>query len=150
MTTARRVARGTFTDEEKRVAAISDRLVERGHWPLLKRIADLHHTLIDEILGVSKRKGIVAARHAFWNALHDEQGLSWPQVGELFGKRYDSIIHASKAKERRAKRVLEDRVSSRIASFVRECERTEPSRNTLSDLARRIESGEWRDPEKQS
>jgi hypothetical protein len=136
VSSARRVPRDTSTDEDRRIAKISDELVERGHWPLLRRIAELHHVLIPELLGASKLKGVVAARHAFWKALHDEQGLSWTQIGKLFGKRHDAVIQAGDKGATRARRRAEDRVSSLIADFV--------TGEGRPDLGQRIRAGEWR------
>lgn len=136
MNAPKRIARGTYTDDEKRSDAIRDRLNERGLWPYVKIACSEHHVTPDEIFGSSRMRSHVAARHAFWNALHDVGGMSWPQVAALLGKSHDSIVHASEAKARTKTLRAETRIANLIADFV--------TREGRPDLGKQIRAGAWR------
>lgn len=116
------------------------RLSDRGLLTLAKIVAQEHHVLVEEIVSESRSRAVVAARHDFWRRLHDK-GFSWSEVASFFGKKHDSIIQASDRRASSSRAKLEETVSMSIAKFVRDA-----GESTLSEIARRIEAGEWRTP----
>ncbi len=122
---------------DPRASRISARLTSRGLGGHLRKILKEHPAFIDEVLGDSKKRSVVAARHALWLALRDEAGLSSPEVAELFETTPDTILRAStENKEARTKHALEKGVVGRIAAYVRSI--------GYGELAREIEAGTWR------
>lgn len=133
---------------ETSVDDIVERLRERG---LLEgarvRCAKLHVT-IEEAAGWVRSKSAVRARHVLWRWLHDERGLSWPEVAALFGRSHDSIIHASGKLETKARTKSEDRVAEKIATWLVD-EGVADARSFVNPVARsnlavRIRAGDWR------
>jgi hypothetical protein len=81
---------------DTRSVGISERLKERGLLDDVVGMCLAQHATFVEIAGRSRTKAVVRARHDVWRFLHDERGLSWPEVARLFGRSHDSIIHAKK------------------------------------------------------
>lgn len=126
-----------FTSAEKeRIKRIGDRILLRGLYGDLERVAKKHHVLANEILSNCQKKPIPGARHAFWRLLHDDKGFSWPFIADIFEKQSDGIMHATSYKESRARHRIEAEIIEGIASYVRKAGH--------HSLACEIESGAWR------
>jgi hypothetical protein len=121
-------------DELRRIGRIADRLAERGLFDYAHTAAKEHHASINEMLGRSRLRSFVAARHRLLMLLHDSAGLSWPQIAEIFETRPDNIMVRSKTyKKVRAER--ESLTARRIAEYV--------GARGFPKLARDIRLGKW-------
>lgn len=148
----KRVARGPgMTDAEKAIDNILVRLKERGLILGIKtRCADLHAT-IGEIAGKSRSKTIVRARHAVWCWMHDDCGFSWPEIGALFGRSHDSIVHAGDKRVSKARKALEDKTSEKIATWLSSDTIDDEDPRSFVDVVDRermaglIRAGDWRE-----
>lgn len=129
-------ARGEWTEAEKRVARIRDRIKERWLHPYLRRACSSHHVTEEEILGASRK--FARPRMALFRMLHDEAELSWTSVAELFEKKHDAIMHSTGYRESRARREKEQRVVLQIVGYIRQ------HGEVYEQLARDIEAGSWR------
>ncbi len=127
------------TAAELRVDRICERLRERELDAIAETVARSHHVTVTEMLGTSRMKSIVASRHELLRVLHDNYGLSWPEIGVLVERRHDNIVHAGSKKESRARRTSVRTLEHEIAEFVRAS-----SYGSVAELADAIASGAWR------
>ena len=139
-----RAVEAETTPEELREDRIAKRLRERGLYALAEKVARTHHVTVPEVLGTCRTKSIVTARHAFLRGLHDEAGLSWPEIGAVVERKHDNIIHASSKRESRARREMSRVLENQIAEFVRGA--SLQTYCNYGELAEAIASGAWRAP----
>lgn len=48
---------------------------------------------VDEILGASRKKEVVAARQLYWKLLREAGEFSYSEIGSLSGREHGTIIH---------------------------------------------------------
>ena len=51
---------------------------------------------LEDVLGHSRHKNVVIARHALMALVREETNLSYPQIGEIFNRDHTTIIAAVK------------------------------------------------------
>lgn len=68
---------------------------------LLRNAARLHGTTIGEIMGASRLKNVVAARHAVFVALR-AAGWSYPAIGAVMGRDHTTVMAGVKKAAARA------------------------------------------------
>lgn len=61
----------------------------------VSEIADRHEVELHEVLGLTRRRNVVNARHEAMSALHD-QGMTYPQIGRFFGRDHTTVMHGVK------------------------------------------------------
>lgn len=146
----RRVDRAEMPPAEKAVHDILDQLADRG---LLAEVAARCRrggVKVEDVAGKGRTKGVVRARHEVWRWMHDELGLSWPEVARVFGRTHDSIIQASDKRESRARRALEDGVAELIAHWLEADALPDEDPRSFIDpvdrarVAQLIRDGAWR------
>jgi chromosomal replication initiation ATPase DnaA len=78
--------------------------------PTLMRMAHdvgrRHHATIADILGPSRFRYIVAARHEFWSLLRAE-GLSYPAIAMLVGVDHSTVLHGCRKHAIRSDRAVD-------------------------------------------
>lgn len=141
---SQRILRADMPAAEKAICDVFDRLGDRGLLPPINKMCKAHHVKIEDIAGKNKTKSIVKARHAVWLWLHDDRGLSWPEVARLFGRSHDAIMQASDKRESRSRKVLEDRVAETIAAWIEKVGDLPIERHLRMLLSDRLRRGEWR------
>lgn len=68
-------------------------LEARGIYASASEFALEHGVTLEAVLGRSRTKAVVAARHALWRHVR-ALGLSYPEIGELFGVDHTSVYQA--------------------------------------------------------
>lgn len=87
--------------------AITRRKVER----IVAVVSERFDVPIDDILGESRRREIVTARHAVIWYCRDVLEMSYPEIGRAFNLDHTTVMHAARrhAKRCRESRVMADR-----------------------------------------
>ncbi len=68
---------------------------------VLELCADFLHVTIEKLTGPKRNKEITLARHISMYAIRETSGLSFPQIGAMFGGRdHSSVMHANKRVEK--------------------------------------------------
>lgn len=132
----RRQALDTPVAEKARVQRVAARLAKRGLYDTASRVMRSHHVTESELLGRRRHKHVVRARYALWNAFHDELGLSYVAIAELFETGSDTIVSATTYQDSKGANVVEKNVVELVSAFVK--------RLGYSVLAEEIIDGAWR------
>lgn len=122
---------------------IAQALASRGLLERVLAIVALHPVNLADVLGRRRTKAIAAARHEVWIDLHDGAGLSWPEVGELFGRDHTTVMAARSRSKVQRRLVLEDRVAEEIAAWLEGWLGTE-DRGLIKEQIAAIRRGDWR------
>lgn len=75
---------------------IARRLSQRGYLELAHAIAVRCHVTVEDMLGRSKKKSHVAARHELWHAIYADGRLSFPEIGDIVDRDNSSIVYGVK------------------------------------------------------
>jgi len=121
--------------ETARLARVSDRLAERGFYPVLRKLAARGHVAVDDVLGTARDRSVVRVRHALWAFLRHEAGLSTAEIGRMLEVDHTTILYGT-GPESVAARDRVPTTAERIAAYVRGL--------GYEVLARDIEAGAWR------
>ena len=83
-----------------RVAALSSRHL----LPLAKEVCASRGVLLHELLGATRSRSVVRARHELWWRVrhHPDRCYSLPEIGRLFGKDHTTILAGIEAHARRS------------------------------------------------
>lgn len=76
-------APGHNSDDDARTRRVLVRLAERGLFAELAAAAARFGVSAEQIAGRDKAPPIVRARHAWWSALREKHGKSYPEIGTL-------------------------------------------------------------------
>ena len=103
----------------------ADRLMQRDLLEDARRHAAAYNVTLGEFLSGSRRKGIVAARHAFWAELYSRGHWSYPRIAELFGVDHTSVMYGVwKHGERRASAAISSKIEiAAMAAEIHEAQR---------------------------
>jgi hypothetical protein len=63
-----------------------------GLGPMLDEICAEHNVSAEEVCGTRRHKQISAARQHLWSLVREEQGLSFPAIGRLFGRNHTTVM----------------------------------------------------------
>ena len=67
---------------------------------VVARVADVYGVTLTEVMGRSRRRPIVSARHAAMRAVSAEFGDSSAEIGRLFNRDHTTVLHALDALNR--------------------------------------------------
>lgn len=77
---------------EHDVDEIMERLEGRGLLDLVAEICREHHVPIAEVLSRRRNAPIAAVRKVVWAELYHDRGLSYPDIGRLFGRDHSTVL----------------------------------------------------------
>ena len=120
--------------------AVIDRLGDRGLLPAVAMMCKRRHVTVEEVVGRSRTKAVVAARQVVWKWLHDERGLSWPEIAKLFDRKYFTVLGANG----RRRDGVEDRVAERIAAWIESRHAVLWPEQRTAALVEAIRRGDWK------
>lgn len=62
---------------------------------ILKMVAKKHGLEPDMIIGVTRERSVIKARHEFWYRVHNELGYSFARIGRMENKDHTSISYGA-------------------------------------------------------
>ncbi len=74
------------------VAAVIGGLRERDMLDLVREVCAAHHVTLGQVCGRARHMSIAQARHAVWTIVRIRFGLSYPEIGELFGVDHTTVM----------------------------------------------------------
>lgn len=72
---------------------------DSGLLQLAQRIAREGRVTVTDMLGRSKLRSVVRARHRFCAVVRSSLGLSYPEIGRLIGRDHTTVMNAVKQYE---------------------------------------------------
>lgn len=72
--------------------AVIFELRERGMLDVVREVCAAHHVTIGQVCGRARHASIATARHAVWTLVRRRFGLSYPEIGELFGVDHTTVM----------------------------------------------------------
>jgi chromosomal replication initiation ATPase DnaA len=72
------------------------RLRGRDMLDLVREVCAANHVTIGQVCGRARHASITVARHAVWTIIRSRFGLSYPEIGELFGVDHATVMHGVK------------------------------------------------------
>jgi chromosomal replication initiator protein len=85
----------------------------------LRLAAHYHDLSVRDLLGDSKRKSICEARFAAWLGVREAMGLSYPELGAMFGRDHTTIMQGCKRAYAGAAEYVARRLVSRLKNHRR-------------------------------
>lgn len=67
-------------------------LRDRDMLDVVREVCAANHVTIGQVCGRARHASIATARHAVWTIIRSRFGLSYPEIGELFGVDHTTVM----------------------------------------------------------